>query len=59
MEIRRELERIPFDKRFELPNGNEELCHSTGYEVCDGDPNAPGNWWNEYEDSDGNLYYGR
>lgn len=49
---RRELDEIPFDKRFD-----NELCHATGYEVrlaWDTD-----NWWNEYVDRDGNLHYGR
>lgn len=59
-ELRRELEIMPFDKTFiTSENGNEELCHSTGYEVCNGDPSDAANWWNEYEDSNGNLYYGR
>lgn len=49
-EIKREwLPEMPFDMAF-----NNELCHATGYEVFDGCE-----WWNEYEDSDGNLYYGR
>lgn len=36
---RRKLEEMPFDKRFDLPDGNEGLCHATGWEICDGDPN--------------------
>lgn len=32
--LKRELETMPFDKAFETENGNEELCHATGYEVC-------------------------
>ena len=50
----RELENMPFDKTFEVASGNEELCHATGYEAL-----IDGDWWNEYEDSDGNLHYGR
>lgn len=54
----RELDSMPFDKAFEMPNGGEELCHATGIEVnFDGDPKDL--WWNEYEDSEGNLRYGR
>lgn len=45
----RKLDAMPLDKRF----GNE-LCHATGYEVL-----INGEWWNEYEDSDGNPHYGR
>ena len=55
----RRLEKMPFDKMFITENGNQELCHATGYEVCDGNPKNPSDWWNEYEDDDGNLYYGR
>ena len=47
--MKRELETMPFDHEF-----NNELCHATGYEVC-----IDGIWWNEYEDSEGNLHYGR
>lgn len=52
-EITRELDEMPFDKVFPV-NGNEELCHSTGREVFQN-----GEWWNEYEDSEGELHYGR
>lgn len=55
---KRELEQMPFDKVFDV-DGNEELCHATGYEVSFGDPSDPSNWWNEYEDSLGNYHYGR
>ena len=58
-ELRRELKTMPFDKAFVVENGNEELCHATGYEICDGNPENQADWWNEYEDSEGNLYYGR
>ena len=54
MEMRRELAEMPCDKRF----GNE-LCHATGYEVCHGNPQNLADWWNEFEDSDGNIHYGR
>ena len=45
----RTLAEMPMDKEF-----NGELCHATGYEWFDGKE-----WWNEYEDADGNLHYGR
>lgn len=50
----RETKTMPFDKVFDTPNG-KEFCHATGYEI-----KFPNNstWWNEYEDSEGNLYYG-
>lgn len=43
---------MPLDKSFD---GGFTLCHCTGYEVRDED----GEWWFEYEDSEGNLHYGR
>ena len=52
----RQLDYMPFDKSFD---GGFTLCHATGYEVCFGNPNNPADWWNEYEDRDGNLEYGR
>lgn len=58
-QMRRELEEMPFDMAFETEGGNRELCHATGWEECFGDPSDPADWWNEYEDSDGNLHYGR
>ena len=54
MEMRRELPEMPFDKRFD-----GELCHATGFEECHGDPKNPADCWNEYEDSQGNIHYGR
>ena len=57
-EFRRRLENMPFDKAFEI-DGNVELCHATGDEVCLGDPDNPSDWWNEYIDSNGELQYGR
>ena len=56
----RDLEEMPFDKMFPV-NGSEELCHATGREVCFDEANSqePGNWWNEYEDSEGEMHYGR
>ena len=51
---RRELAEMPCDKRFQLEDGSDELCHATGYEVL-----VDGEWWNEYEGSDGNIYLGR
>jgi hypothetical protein len=47
--IRERLDVMPFDHEF-----NGELCHATGYEVF-----LHGEWWNEYEDSEGELHYGR
>lgn len=46
---KRKLKYMPFDKVFDGIN-----CHATGYEVF-----IDGEWWNEYEDEDNNLYYGR
>lgn len=56
----RELDYMELDHCFYTANG-QELCHCTGREVCfDGDdPTKPGNWWVEYEDSNGDLHYGR
>lgn len=50
--MRRALKEMPFDKGFYTESGYE-LCHATGYEVFE-----DGMWLYEYEDSDGNLYYG-
>lgn len=44
------LDFMPYDHRF-----GGELCHATGIEVLD----KNGDWWYEYEDSNGTLYYGR
>lgn len=56
MEIRKQLEEMPFDRTFVIDeSGREESCHATGYEVSfDGV-----DFWNEYEDSNGGLHYGR
>lgn len=56
--MRRKLEVMPFDKRFDV-NGNAELCHATGWEVCDGDPEDPADWWEEFVDSNGDFHLGR
>lgn len=56
--MRRKLEVMPFDKRFDV-NGNTELCHATGWEVCDGDPENPADWWEEFVDSNGDFHLGR
>ena len=45
---------VPFDKRFYLANGRDELCHATGDAV-----KIHGEWWNEYVDSNGDYHYGR
>lgn len=52
---------VCFDKTFENNDGQQVTCYHTGYEVhFVGDFVADErNWWNEYEDCDGNLYYGR
>lgn len=60
METAREfLEEMPFDHGFYTVEGNYELCHATGWCVCLGDTQNSADWWNEYTDSEGNLYYGR
>lgn len=51
--IMERMDHMPCDKRFDI-NGNSELCHCTGYEVC-----LDGEWWNEYVDSEGGTHYGR
>lgn len=51
-EGRRLLDDILFDHSFSV-DGNEELCHATGYEVL-----FCGTWWNEYADSNGDIHYG-
>jgi len=53
MENKRQLPMMPPDKVFKV-DGNEELCYATGYEILDN-----GEWWNEYEDSNGEYHYGR
>lgn len=57
-ELRRELDSMPFDKVFTV-DGNEQFCHATGYEVCEGNPDDPADWWNEYIDSEGGIHLGR
>lgn len=47
-----EREEMVLDKRF-----NEELCHHTGRVMVEGPTAADA--WNEYQDRDGNLHYGR
>lgn len=49
----RKLDEMPCDKAFPV-DGNIELCHATGYEIL-----LCGEWWNEYQDSEGNYHYGR
>lgn len=56
---RRKLAEMPFDKMFYV-DGHETFCHATGYEVCDGNPDNPADWWNEYVSPSGDeLLYGR
>lgn len=59
-EKRISLDHMPYDMKFDTPNG-EELCHATGYAVQFNGETTPIGlplFWNEYEDSEGNLYYG-
>ncbi len=56
--MRRKLDVMPFDKTFDV-DGNQESCHATGWEVCEGDPDNPADWWEEYEDSNGDIHLGR
>lgn len=46
-----------FQKVFETSNGNEEFCTPTGRELQEG-PDI-GDHWYEFEDSNGDLHYGR
>lgn len=46
-----------FQKVFETSNGNEEFCTPTGRELQEG-PDMMDHWI-EYEDSNGDLHYGR
>ena len=48
-EARRELDSMPYDKEY-----NGRLIHATGDEVM-----LDGEWWDEYQDEQGNLFYGR
>ena len=57
--MRRELATMPHDRHFYNSAGELVSCHATGYEVCKGDPGNPADWWDEFEDGDGELYYGR
>lgn len=53
MKTRKLYDKI-YDKTFDGEN-----CHATGYLVCLGDENNPGDWWVEYIDAKGGLHYGR
>ena len=46
-----------FQKVFTTSNGNEEFCTPTGIELQEG-PDISDHWI-EYEDSNGDLHYGR
>lgn len=46
-----------FAKAFITANGNEELCNATGRGLQNG-PDISDHWY-EYEDSNGDLHYGR
>jgi len=50
---RMQLDEMPFDHRF-----NGKNCHSTGYMVHMVNTYHD-EWWNEYKDGQGNVYYGR
>ena len=45
------------DEIFMTENGEKVLCRFTGYEVLCGNDPLKGNWFKEYTDSEGNLYY--
>lgn len=49
-ELRRKLDYMPFDR---------DGMHSTGYEVCLGGPYNLADWWYEYENENGDIYYFR
>lgn len=46
-----------FQKVFETSNGNEEFCTPTGRELQEG-PDISDHWY-EFEDSNGDLHYGK
>lgn len=46
-----------FCKVFTTSSGNEEFCYPTGRELRESE--NPSDWWIEFEDSEGNTYYGR
>lgn len=48
---------MPYAKSFITENGNQELCNATGV-ILKRSPDMS-DWWYEYEDSNGNMYYGR
>lgn len=48
---------VSFKKVFTTANGNEEFCTPTGRELQEG-PDIMDHWI-EYEDSNGDLHYGR
>lgn len=50
---RRESDSIAYDRAFTV-DGNEELCHHTGYEVYDEDLKM---WFYEFEDHNGEMHY--
>lgn len=45
---------MPPDKVFIEDDGRQVPCRATGFEVF---ITATGQWMNEYEDSEGNIYY--
>ena len=56
-EVKGEIYEDRPDKRFKKENGNIVSCHFTGFEViCVRDP-LHDEWFSEYTDSEGNLYY--
>ena len=50
MELRKRLDYMPFDLYG---------MHSTGYEVCLGDPANLADWWYEYEGENEDIHYFR
>jgi hypothetical protein len=55
----RYLAEMPFDMEFYVDGIRKENCHATGRQVNTVHPASSGDWWNEYVDSKGELYYGR
>lgn len=55
-EIFREIEGdLPYDQMFPVGDGRWEMCHCTGRQMSEDGGDI---WWSEFEDQEGNLYYG-
>ena len=50
---------MQFDRVFAIFDGNEELCHHTGFEVLLFEDDPPSYWWYVYYDSLGDYHFGR